>query len=140
MSVDAAQTKRAPRDPRLDFFRGIGMYIIFIAHTPGNFVKQWIPARFGFSDATEIFVFCSGMASALAFATVFTRRGWWMGTARIANRVWQVYWAHIGVFLVIAALVVAANAVLLNFQLFMALRGTAHVEGAVRNPMISTHE
>ena len=88
------------------------MYIIYIAHTPGNFLKQWIPARFGFSDATEIFVFCSGMASALAFATVYRRRGWTMGTARIAHRVWQVYWAHIAVFFVIAGLVIFATAVL----------------------------
>ncbi len=110
MTEQGGQAKRTPRDPRLDFFRGLGMYIIYIAHTPGNFLKQWIPARFGFSDATEIFVFCSGMASALAFATVFTRRGWWMGAARVLFRVWQVYWAHIAVFFVIAALVVVATA------------------------------
>ena len=55
------------RDPRLDFFRGLGMFIIFFAHTPGNIVKQFIPARFGPSDATEVFIFCSGLASALAF-------------------------------------------------------------------------
>ncbi|MEL7099375.1 MAG: OpgC domain-containing protein, partial [Pseudomonadota bacterium] len=46
------------RDLRLDFFRGIAMFIILIAHTPGNFLTSWIPARWGFSDATEIFVFC----------------------------------------------------------------------------------
>ncbi len=31
----------------------------------------WIPARFGFSDATEMFVFLSGMASAIAFGRLF---------------------------------------------------------------------
>ena len=46
------------RDPRLDFYRGIAMFIILLAHTPGNWWTLWIPARFGFSDATEIFVFC----------------------------------------------------------------------------------
>ena len=90
---------RAPRDPRLDFFRGMAMFIILLAHTPGNTWTLWIPARFGFSDATEIFVFCSGMASSLAFGAVFVKRSWFMGTARIAFRVWQVYWAHIGIFL-----------------------------------------
>ncbi|MEM1039684.1 MAG: OpgC domain-containing protein [Pseudomonadota bacterium] len=93
------------RDPRLDFFRGIAMFIIFIAHTPRDFWALWIPARFGFSDATEIFVFCSGMASALAFGAVFQKRGWWMGFARIVHRVWQVYWAHIGLFLAVLLLV-----------------------------------
>ena len=95
------QTKR-PRDPRLDFFRGLGMFIIYIAHLPGNWWTLWIPARFGFSDATEIFVFCSGMASALAFGKIFETHGWGMGAARIAHRMWQVYWAHICQFLVIA--------------------------------------
>ncbi len=99
-----------PRDPRLDFFRGIGMFIIFMAHMPGNYYTLWIPARFGFSDATEIFVFCSGMASAIAFGKVFSDLSWFMGTARIMQRIWQVYWAHIGLFLIIAALLAAIDA------------------------------
>jgi len=101
---------RRPRDPRLDFFRGLAMFIIVIAHTPSNPWSRWIPARFGFSDATEIFVFCSGMASAIAFGATFTSRGWWLGTWRILYRVWQVYWAHVCTFLVIAAVMVGLNA------------------------------
>ena len=68
------------RDPRLDFYRGIAMFIILVAHIPGNRWAGWIPARFGFSDATEIFVFCSGMASAIAFGSSYARQGWWLGT------------------------------------------------------------
>ena len=100
---------RRPRDPRLDFFRGLAMFIILLAHTPGNTWTLWIPARFGFSDATEIFVFCSGMASALAFGAVFTERGWLLGSARIAFRVWQVYWAHIGIFLATVVMLFAID-------------------------------
>ncbi len=85
------------------------MMIILFAHTPTNGWALWIPARFGFSDATEIFVFCSGFASALAFGATFTQKGWWIGAARIAHRVWQVYWAHIGVFLVTAAMLMAID-------------------------------
>ena len=95
-----------PRDLRLDFFRGIAMFIILLAHTPGNTWTLWIPARFGFSDATEIFVFCSGMASSLAFGAVFAKKSWFLGAARVAFRVWQVYWAHIGVFFATALLMV----------------------------------
>ncbi len=97
------------RDLRLDFFRGLGMFIILIAHITDNPWALWIPARFGFSDATEMFVFCSGMASALAFGTVFSRAGWLMGTARIMHRVWQVYWVHLGVFFVTLLLMLAIN-------------------------------
>lgn len=102
-------TKPRIRDPRLDFFRGIGMFIIFIAHFPGNPWTLWIPARFGFSDATEIFVFCSGMASAIAFGAVFDRHGWLLGAARVAYRVWQVYWAQIIVFVTIFGLLFAID-------------------------------
>ena len=52
------------RDPRLDFFRGMAMFVILLAHTPGNTWTLWVPARFGFSDGADLFVFCSGMASA----------------------------------------------------------------------------
>lgn len=101
---------RRPRDPRLDFFRGVGMFIILIAHITNNPWTLWIPARFGFSDATEIFVFCSGMASALAFGVVFARAGWLMGALQIAFRVWQVYWVHLGVFFVTLFLMLSINA------------------------------
>ncbi|MCH2163921.1 MAG: OpgC domain-containing protein [Marinovum sp.] len=118
MSLGLSQSK-APaaaradtRDPRLDFFRGIAMFIILIAHIPNDWLALWIPARFGFSDATETFVFCSGMASAIAFGKVFGERGLAMGTARVSFRVWQVYWAHIGLFFAVAATMVALNAVI----------------------------
>ncbi len=101
--------KKTVRDPRLDFFRGIAMFVIFIAHTPRDFWALWIPARFGFSDATETFVFCSGMASAIAFGAVFQKRGWLMGTARIVFRVWQVYWAHIALFFTVLLLLTALD-------------------------------
>lgn len=97
------------RDVRLDFFRGIAMFIILFAHTPGNFFTSWIPARWGFSDATEIFVFCSGMASAIAFGRAYDTVGWRLGTARVSFRVWQVYWAHIGLFFAVATLLVAID-------------------------------
>ena len=97
------------RDIRLDFYRGIAMFIILIAHIPGNAWNSWIPARFGYSDATEIFVFCSGMASAIAFGGVFARQGWLMGTARVTYRVWQVYWAHICLFFFVTMMMAALD-------------------------------
>lgn len=102
------QGKR-PRDLRLDFFRGLAMFIILLAHTPGNAWTLWIPARFGFSDAADIFVFCSGMASAIAFGSVFTGKSWLLGAARVVFRIWQVYWAHIGVILVTASMLYAID-------------------------------
>ena len=102
MTATGATHTATTRDPRLDFYRGVAMFIILMAHTPGNWWNQWIPARFGLSDAAEIFVFCSGMASAVAFGRTFQRRGWLLGTTRIGYRVWQIYWAHIATFLLTA--------------------------------------
>lgn len=102
------QTARV-RDPRLDFFRGVGMCVILIAHIPWNAWTDWIPARFGFSDAADMFVFCSGMASAIAFGRVFDHHGWTVGFMRILHRVWQVYWAHICSFLAVLAFAIAAD-------------------------------
>lgn len=103
--MDPVQT----RDPRLDFFRGLAMFIIFIAHLPANPWNAWIPARFGPSDATEMFVFCSGFASALAFGASFERHGFVIGSLRIAHRCWQVYWAHVCLFLAVATLAVLGS-------------------------------
>jgi hypothetical protein len=106
----AAMAAATARDPRLDFFRGLAMFIIFVAHLPGNPWNGWIPARFGPSDATEMFVFCSGFASALAFGSSFRRHGFAVGALRIAYRCWQVYWSHLGLFVTVAALAVWGSA------------------------------
>lgn len=98
-----------PRDPRLDFFRGVALILIVVAHVPNNPWWLYMPQRFGFSDAASIFVFCSGVTSALAFGATFARAGWLLGTLRIAVRVWQVYWVHIGSFVAIAAAMVWLN-------------------------------
>jgi len=98
------QPAKRPRDERLDVFRGLTMLIIFVAHLPQNSWNAFIPARFGFSSGAELFVFCSGFASALAFGSVFVRRGLLLGSARIAYRIWQVYWAQLGLVLAVIAL------------------------------------
>lgn len=95
---------KSPRDPRLDFFRGLAMLIIMVAHIQWNAWANWIPARFGPSDAAEMFVFCSGYAAAIAFGGTFVKAGFWMGVRRIALRCWQVYWAHLGLFFFVAAI------------------------------------
>ena len=85
------------------------MFIIFVAHVPGDPWNNWIPARFGFSSGGELFVFCSGAASAIAFGRVFLKRTWLVGAARIAMRIWQVYWAHVCLFLFAAGLAAGAD-------------------------------
>ena len=143
MDQTTAKAPAAPRvrDLRLDFFRGMAMFIILFAHTPGNFLTSWIPARWGFSDATEMFVFCSGMASAIAFGATFDRAGFLLGTGRVAYRIWQVYWAHVGLFFATAALLVYMTdleATTRNYwgQMNLWMLFVEHKEGLWENPNI----
>jgi hypothetical protein len=86
------------RDIRLDLFRGLALWFIFIDHIPTN-VVSWLTVRYyGFSDATEIFVFISGYTAVIAYSRMMARQGWPMAAARIGRRVWQLYVAHIMLF------------------------------------------
>ncbi len=109
MQTSGSSSTQRVRDPRLDFFRGVAMLIIFVAHVPSNYWGRFIPARFGPSDATEMFVFCSGFAAAIAFGGTFMKAGFWLGTARVAYRIFTLYIAHIMMFLSIAIAVYVAT-------------------------------
>ena len=100
---DAAPARRSRRDLRLDFFRGLALWFIFIDHIPDN-AASWITVRnYGFSDATEIFVFISGYAAMVAYSKVLQERGWPIAAARVLRRVWQLYVAHIMLFVAFTA-------------------------------------
>jgi len=95
--------KTTGRDLRLDLFRGLALWLIFLDHIPSNMVS-WITIRnYGFSDATEIFVFISGYTAAFVYGRAMRERGFVVGAARILKRAWQVYVAHIFLFVVYMA-------------------------------------
>lgn len=94
----AAAIAFSGRDIRLDLFRGLALWFIFLDHIPTNIVS-WLTVRnYGFSDATEIFVFISGYTAVIAYGRMMLRDGWPIATARVARRVWQLYVAHILLF------------------------------------------
>jgi hypothetical protein len=91
------------RDLRLDLFRGIALWLIFLDHIPSN-VVSWITIRnFGFSDATEIFIFISGYTAAFVYGRAMRERGFVVAGARILRRAWQIYVAHIFLFAIYMA-------------------------------------
>ena len=77
------QAKRSPRDLRIDFFRGLALVMIFVNHVPGNVFETLTSRNFGFSDATEIFVFLAGYAAALDYSRNFGEQGFAAGAGRV---------------------------------------------------------
>ncbi len=58
MKINATLPEKG-RDLRLDLFRGVANWAIFLDHIPDN-VVNWITTRnYGFSDAADLFVFIS---------------------------------------------------------------------------------
>jgi hypothetical protein len=91
------------RDLRLDLFRGLALWLIFLDHIPSNIVN-WITIRnYGFSDATEIFVFISGYTAAFVYGRAMRERGVVVASARILKRTWQIYVAHVFLFAIYMA-------------------------------------
>jgi hypothetical protein len=91
------------RDLRLDLFRGLALWLIFLDHIPTNIVS-WITIRnYGFSDATEIFIFISGYTAAFVYGRAMTERGFLVSGARILRRAWQIYVAHVFLFAIYLA-------------------------------------
>jgi len=103
LATPRSRTAPVERDLRLDLFRGIALWLIFLDHIPSNIVS-WITIRnYGFSDATEIFVFISGYTAAFVYGRAMRERGVVVAGARILKRAWQVYVAHIFLFVIYLA-------------------------------------
>ncbi|QOZ28505.1 OpgC domain-containing protein [Bradyrhizobium sp. CCBAU 51753] len=93
------------RDLRLDLCRGLALWCVFLDHIPNN-VFSWLTLRhYGFSDATEVFMFVSGVTCALNYSDVRRLDGWPSVIAHTLLRCWQIYAAFL--ILTVALAVVA---------------------------------
>ena len=91
------------RDLRLDLFRGIANWAIFLNHIPDNAVN-WITTRnYGFSDGADLFVFISGYTAAIVYGRMMADHGFLIAATRLAKRVWQLYVAHVMLLVIYAA-------------------------------------
>ena len=91
------------RDLRLDLFRGMGLWMIFLDHIPHD-VVAWLTLRnYGFSDAAEFFVFISGYLAGFIYGPIVRGGHFLAATKRLVMRAWQMYVAHIMLFLLFTA-------------------------------------
>jgi hypothetical protein len=95
-----ADTATIERDLRLDLFRGIGLWVIFLDHIPFN-VASWITIRnYGFSDAAEMFVFISGYTAGFVYGPAMVEgrsaaASSIVAAGRLLKRSWQLYVTHV---------------------------------------------
>ncbi len=91
------------RELRLDLFRGLALWLIFIDHLPPSVLTWFTIRNYGFSDATEIFIFISGYTAAFVYGRALLESGFVVATARILRRAWQIYVAHVFLFTIFLA-------------------------------------
>ena len=115
----------AGRDLRIDFFRGLALYMIIFDHIPGDPLSKFTYARLGFSDAAEIFVFLSGVSCGIVYSRVLSRQGVSGLLRSVSWRALQIYTYYLIASLVTILLIVASRDVIAipdNHQAFIALR------------------
>jgi hypothetical protein len=88
------------RDLRLDFFRGIALFSIFIDHVDWNSpLAQFTLRSVGFFDAADVFILISGYTAGMVYGRAIERQGLLRAGMRIYHRVWQLYVAHVFLFM-----------------------------------------
>jgi hypothetical protein len=88
------------RDLRLDFARGLAIWFLFLDHIPHNAVSLLTMRNFGFSGATDLFIFATGYAVAMFYGKMLLERGFLVTATRIFKRVWQLYAAYVVLFVI----------------------------------------
>lgn len=91
------------RDLRVDFFRGVALWWIFVDHIPANWIAQFSLRNFALCDATEIFVLLAGYGAGIAYGRSLDRHGWLFAGADVMRRAWVLYILHIFLFMVFTA-------------------------------------
>jgi hypothetical protein len=96
------------RELRIDLFRGLALWLIFVDHMSPDILTWFTIRSYGFSDAAEIFIFISGYTAAFVYGRVMRESGFVIATARILRRVWQIYVANVFLFTLFFAEIVYA--------------------------------
>jgi hypothetical protein len=102
-SASASHSPAPSRDLRLDFFRGLALICIFIDHIPENYLNYFTISSIAFSDAAEVFIFISGFTASLVYGRALAMRGTLIATVQVLRRAWQLYVAHIFLFMIFIA-------------------------------------
>jgi hypothetical protein len=83
------------RDLRLDLFRGLANWAIFLDHIPHEVMSSITTRNYGFSDAADLFVFISGYAAACVFGRIMIEQGCVAAASKLVKRASKLYTAHL---------------------------------------------
>ena len=120
-----AEDKRGARDLRIDFFRGLALYMIIFDHIPGDPLSKFSYIHLGFSDAAEIFVFLSGVSCGIVYSRLRSRRGIDGLLRGVSWRALQIYIYYLIASLVTILVIAVSRDIIAipdNDQAFIALR------------------
>jgi hypothetical protein len=123
--MSIASPPATARDLRLDFFRGLALFCIFIDHIPNNILAKFTLQSLMFADAAEVFILISGYTAGMVYGRAMERQGFLIAAVRIYHRVWQLYVAHIFLFMIFMA-TMAYTAGVLNTSLYAEEFGAAN--------------
>jgi len=87
-------------DLRLCLLLGIAAWFLFLDHVPHNAVSLLTLRNFGFSGATDLFVFIGGYSAAILYGKMMLERGLIVTATRIFKRLWQLYAAYVVLFVI----------------------------------------
>ena len=90
---------RYNRDLRIDFFRGIAFWCIFIDHLMIGNLRLITLKQYGFCDAAEWFILLSGILAGIAYERAWTRDGLRAARLKIARRAFAIYRTHVVIYL-----------------------------------------
>ena len=78
----------------------IAAWFLFLDHVPHNAVSSLTLRNFGFSGATDLFVFVGGYTAAILYGKMMLERGFVVAATRIFRRLWQLYAAYVVLFVI----------------------------------------
>src|SRR5437868_1156171 len=87
-------------DLRLCLLLGIAAWFLFVDHVPHNAVSLLTLRNFGFSGATDLFVFVGGYTAAIFYGKMMLERGLIVTATRVFKRLWQLYAAYVVLFVI----------------------------------------
>ena len=87
-------------DLRPSLLLGIAAWFLFLDHIPHNAVSALTLRNFGFSGATDLFVFVGGYTAAILYGKMMLERGFVVTATRVFRRVWQLYAAYVVLFVI----------------------------------------